>query len=115
MCAAAARAVELVRADPTLRSRLWRNIETFARGLSALGFDAEPRSAIFPIVLGDPQRAVDASDRLRERGVLAKAIRPPTVPDGSSRLRFAVSAAHTEAQLASALEAIAAVLPGSGR
>jgi len=64
-----------------------------------------PVSAI-ELVLGTPERAVAVSASLRAQGVLAKPIRPPTVPHGTSRVRFALSAGHTEAQLAQALAAL---------
>ena len=73
---------------------------------AALGLPAVARSAIFPVVLGEPQRALDAAARLRERGLLVKPIRPPTVPEGTSRLRFALAAGHTEAHVQQALEAL---------
>lgn len=56
--------------------------------------------------MGDAPRAVAASQALRARGLLIKAIRPPTVPEGTSRLRFCLSAAHTEGQLDLALSAL---------
>jgi 8-amino-7-oxononanoate synthase len=106
VCAAAERALRIVREEPLRGERLWRNIEHFAAGLRALGLPAEARSAIFPLLLGSPERALSASAFLRERGVLAKAIRPPTVPPGTSRLRFALSAAHTLEELDQALDAL---------
>jgi 8-amino-7-oxononanoate synthase len=106
VCAAAERALRIVREEPERRARLWRNIEHFAQGLRALGLPAQARSAIFPLVLGTPERALSASAFLRERGVLAKAIRPPTVPAGTSRLRFALSAAHETEALDRALGAL---------
>ncbi|HSP80489.1 MAG TPA: 8-amino-7-oxononanoate synthase, partial [Myxococcaceae bacterium] len=96
LCAAAEAAVELVERDDSLRSRLWRNIRRFSDGLRALGLPAEPRSAIFPVILGEPEHALEASRALRAEGLLVKAIRPPTVPVGTSRLRFCLSAAHSE-------------------
>jgi len=106
LCAAAEASVEVVEKDDSLRERLWRNIRRFAKGLRALGLPAEPRSAIFPVILGDPDQALDAARRCRDRGLLVKAIRPPTVPEGTSRLRFCLSAAHTEGQLDLALEVL---------
>ena len=106
LCEALVVAVDLLEHDPELRPRLWRNIRRFVDGLGRLGLQAETRSAIVPVVLGSPERAMAASAFLRERGVLAKAIRPPTVPEGTSRLRFALSAGHTEAQIDRAIEAV---------
>jgi 8-amino-7-oxononanoate synthase len=92
------------------RARLWRSVRRFAAGLRSLGFAAREESAIFPVVLGAPERALSAAARLRELGILAKPIRPPTVPQGTSRLRFALSAAHTDAHVDRALEALRAAL-----
>ena len=82
-----------------LRARLRRNVERFAVGLRSLGLPAQAATPIFPVVLGAPQAALFAAAQLRKRGLLVKPIRPPTVPAGSSRLRIAVTAAHTEAHL----------------
>ncbi|HYV46000.1 MAG TPA: 8-amino-7-oxononanoate synthase [Myxococcaceae bacterium] len=109
VCAAGEEAIAVMRAEPARRETLWRNIRRMAEGLRALGVPAEARSAIFPLVLGEPERALEVAAQLRARGVLAKAIRPPTVPKGTSRLRFAVTAAHSEAQIDRALEALAAL------
>jgi 8-amino-7-oxononanoate synthase len=109
---AALAAVRLI-AGPTgdaLRARLFRNIERLSQGLRALGVPAKPRSAIFPIILGEPARALAAAAALRERGLLVKAIRPPTVPAGTSRLRIALSAAHDGAHLDALLDGLRAVL-----
>lgn len=57
------------------------------------------RGAIVPIILGDNHRALAVAERMREQGILAQAIRPPTVPDGQARLRVTVSAAMSEADL----------------
>jgi 8-amino-7-oxononanoate synthase len=88
------------------RERLWSNVRRFAAGLRRLGVAARDDSAIFPIVLGAPENALAAATRLRELGVLAKPIRPPTVPQGTSRLRFALTAAHTTEHVDRALDAV---------
>jgi len=106
LCEAMVVAVDLLEHDPELRPRLWRNTRRFVDGLRTLGFAAAARSAIVPVVLGTPERAVRASAFLRERGLLVKPIRPPTVPEGTSRLRFALSAAHTESHVDRALQAL---------
>ena len=77
------------------RSRLWSNVRRFAAGLREAGLPAREDSAIFPVVTGTPDRALAMAAHLRELGILAKPIRPPTVPQGTSRIRFAVASAHT--------------------
>jgi len=89
VCAAAEVALEKAR-SAALRARLGARVEQLAHGL---GLRAD--SAVFSVVLGDATLALEASARLRAAGVLVKAIRPPTVPDGTSRLRISVSAAHS--------------------
>jgi 8-amino-7-oxononanoate synthase len=89
-----------------LRDRLRRNVERFAVGLRALGLPAEAATPIFPVVLGAPAAALSAAALLRQRGLLVKPIRPPTVPAGSSRLRIALTAAHTDAHLDLLLSAL---------
>ena len=112
VCAAAVAALEIVEQQPGLRATLWRNIRRFAEGLQSLGIAAEPRSPIFPVVIGDPEEAVAASRSLRARGLLVKAIRPPTVPAGTSRLRVAISAAHTDDHLERMIQGLAAIRGG---
>ena len=106
VCAVGTAAIARVRRDPGLRERLWKNIRFFAAGLRKLGLAAHEDSAIFPVVMGSPEAAVGASRALRAQGLLVKPIRPPTVPVGTSRLRFALCAAHTEAHLTRALDAL---------
>ena len=106
VCGAAEAALNRVADAPQLRARLWRNIGQFSAGLKGLGLPAHQDSAIFSVVLGRPERALAASLALREKGVLAKAIRPPTVPPGTSRIRFALSAGHTEEHVTTALAAL---------
>ncbi len=106
ICAAASEAVRIVEEEPASRETLWRNIRYLAHGLRELGVDAQESSPIFPVVLGEAERAVEAARLLREQGLLVKPIRPPTVPAGSSRLRIALSASHTGAHLDQLLEAL---------
>jgi 8-amino-7-oxononanoate synthase len=65
-----------------------------------------PESAIVPLILGSPNAAVDASRALEARGYLVAAIRPPTVPEGTARLRLAFSAAHSEDDVIGLAEAV---------
>jgi glycine C-acetyltransferase/8-amino-7-oxononanoate synthase len=62
---------------------------------------------ILPVIVGDAGEAVRASERALERGVFAQAIRPPTVPAGSSRLRLTVMASHTRSELRDAAHLLA--------
>ncbi len=68
-------------------------------------------SPIIPVMLGDESAAVAASEMLLARGLLVPAIRPPTVPPGTSRLRVALSAAHHDEQVSRLLESLDAVVP----
>jgi 8-amino-7-oxononanoate synthase len=88
------------------RARLRRSIDRFCAGLRALGLPASPASAIFPVVLGAPEKALHAAELLRKRGLLVKPIRPPTVPAGSSRLRIALTALHTDHHVDRLLDAL---------
>lgn len=85
-----------------LRVRLRQHVDAVAHG--------HP-SPIVPVVLGDERAALRAADRLLRRGLLVPAIRPPTVAPGSSRLRIALSAAHTEEQVARLVRLLAELHP----
>jgi 8-amino-7-oxononanoate synthase len=112
-CGAALAALEIVRTEPERRARLHGLIARLRDGLLRRGFDvSRVVSPIFPVVLGSEGRALAAAAGLRERGFYVRAIRPPTVPRGTSRLRVALTAGHTEAQLDAFLGALDEVLPG---
>lgn len=111
-CGATLAALGLVRGEPERRARLHGLCARLRAGLTDLGFDvSRVVSPIFPVVLGSEERALAAAEGLRDRGFFARAIRPPTVPVGTSRLRVALSAALTEAQVEGFLGALAEVLP----
>jgi 8-amino-7-oxononanoate synthase len=69
---------------------------------------------IQPLVLGEPDRALAWMHRLDAQGIVVQAIRPPTVPPGTARLRITVSAAHTEAQVDRLLDGLVAAAQGEG-
>ena len=109
--AAATAALDLLEEEPaivaTLRQRIARLRE---RGAALAGLQPSI-TAIQPIVLGEADAAVQASRRLLERGLLVPAIRPPTVPPGTSRLRVSLSAAHSEGDIDALADALAQCLP----
>lgn len=109
--AEAARAsLRLVRQGAARRERLRALVQRFRRGSADLGLNIMPSiTAIQPLVLGESQRALDASVALEERGFLVTAIRPPTVPVGTARLRITLSAAHSPEHVDQLLEALAEV------
>jgi 8-amino-7-oxononanoate synthase len=110
-CAAALAALDIVRDEPARRARLQLLCARMKAGLLAQGFDVSAvESPIFPVVLGREARALRASALLRERGFFVRAIRPPTVPRGTSRLRVALSAAHEAGHVDGFLGALAEVL-----
>ncbi|MCG8422938.1 MAG: 8-amino-7-oxononanoate synthase [Proteobacteria bacterium] len=80
------------------RRRLSERIGRFRRGMESLGMLAPGAgtSPVFPVVVGDEQRTMDCCEYLLERGIYAQGIRPPTVPRGTSRLRFALMATHLD-------------------
>ncbi|MDQ2872877.1 MAG: 8-amino-7-oxononanoate synthase [Candidatus Eremiobacteraeota bacterium] len=98
----------LARQADDRRARLHANVRQLREGLRELGLPAaEDRTPIVPIVLGDEARALAVSQKALTLGVSAPAIRPPTVPPGTSRLRISVRADHTPEQIARLLEVLA--------
>jgi 8-amino-7-oxononanoate synthase len=106
--AAALAALRLVRGDPSIVDRMRRNARLFRAELAGQGFAATPgEMPIVPIIVGDPREATARCEAALRDGVFVQAIRPPTVPDGTSRLRAVATAAHTENDLHSAAAALA--------
>jgi len=90
------------------RKHLQALIATFREQTGLMGLTLLPsESAVQALVIGDVEKTMTASRYLRERGFQVSAIRPPTVPAGTARLRFTLSAAHTSEQLALLLEVLA--------
>ena len=108
IAAAARRALRIVREEPQHRERLLANVRRFRAGARQLGIPlSDSETPIQPLVLGQEQRALDLSQALFDRGYWVAAIRPPTVPHGTSRLRITFSAAHTAEQIDGLLEGLA--------
>jgi 8-amino-7-oxononanoate synthase len=100
--------VRLARAADELRGLLQRNAELLRAELQAAGLTLAPHSfgPIISLILGENERALAAAARLRKAGILAQAIRPPTVPSGASRLRLTVKATFSGAELARLAQAV---------
>jgi len=104
------RALEIVQAEPRLRQSLIANSAWFREKLREIGFEImDFPTPIISIVLGPPDLTVNFSNRLMEKNIFVSAIRPPTVPQGTSRLRINLMATHTVDDLARAIDSIAAI------
>jgi 7-keto-8-aminopelargonate synthetase-like enzyme len=109
--AAAGAALDVVVAEPERRDTLLRHAGRLRDGLARLGLDVRGDTHIVPVVVGDNRRALALADALLARGVLGHAIRPPTVPAGTARVRLTPMAVHTDAQIGHVLDAFAAAMP----
>jgi len=108
--AVARKALEIIRTEPQRRETLLANAAWFRAELRNAGFAAaENEAPIISIVVGAPDLAVAFSNRLMERNIFVSAIRPPTVPEGTSRLRISIMATHTGEDLEQALNSIAEI------
>jgi 8-amino-7-oxononanoate synthase len=87
------------------RRRLWNIVDRLRTGLEAMGYTVLGETHILPVLVGDRADAVSLADHLAEHGIIAPAIRPPTVPPETSRIRIAPMATHTETDLKRCLAA----------
>ncbi|MHA6495079.1 8-amino-7-oxononanoate synthase [Pseudomonas borbori] len=112
LACATLKSLELLRSEHWRREHLNALIKRFREGAQAIGLQLmDSATPIQPVLVGDSARALQLSQLLRERGLLVTAIRPPTVPAGSARLRVTLSAAHSQAQVDLLLEALAECWP----
>ena len=94
--AAAIASLDVIAREPAYAALPVRKAKEFARSLNL----PEAQSAIVPVIVGETDAALAASALLRDEGFLVVAIRPPTVPAGTARLRFAFTAQHPDAEIA---------------
>jgi adenosylmethionine-8-amino-7-oxononanoate aminotransferase len=119
--ATASAALDIVAAEPDRRRNLWARSVQLREGLADLGFRVGGTSHIVPLMVGDNAASVRLADAVQQRGVFARAIRPPTVPEGTARLRLTPMATHSEEQIERTLAAFAdagrscGLLPGTPR
>jgi 8-amino-7-oxononanoate synthase len=119
--AAALAALEVLQEHPEMVDRLQANADAMRDELAREGFEVAGSSTqIVPLVVGDAELAMKVCEQAIEAGVFAQAIRPPTVPDGTSRLRLALMATHTREELRAAARTLgraalqAGFRPGAG-
>ncbi len=105
--AAASEALHVAR-HGSAREQLWENVAHLRDGLESMGFEVLGDSQILPVLVGDRRDALALADGIRERNVAAPAIRPPAVPEGTSRLRVAPMATHDRGDVVTCLEAFQA-------
>jgi glycine C-acetyltransferase/8-amino-7-oxononanoate synthase len=109
--AAAGAALELLVEEPRRVERLQRNARILKEALTEQGMaTGDSTTQVLPLVVGEADDAVRVCEEALEKGIFAQAIRPPTVPQGSSRLRLAVMASHTRAELQAAASVLAVAM-----
>lgn len=112
LAAALLESLSIIRSEDWRRERLRELVRTLMAGLGSKSTMMLPsQTAIQPFVLGTTARAVNVSERLAEAGVLVPAVRPPTVPRGSARLRISLSAAHETADVQRLARALCEIQP----
>ena len=103
--------LRLIEAAEAQRERLSTRIQLFRAAASKMGLQlGSSTTAIQPVLIGDEKQCLVVSRKLREAGFLVAAIRPPTVPAGTSRIRISLSSAHTDDQINALIEKLAAAL-----
>ncbi len=103
--------LSIIRSEPWRRQKLQQLIRYFKAGAAQLGLPLMPSDTpIQPLLIGESAKATLISQQLLAQGILVTAIRPPTVPEGSARLRITLSANHTEQQLAQLLDCLDGLL-----
>ena len=109
VAAAVLAALDIVEQEPERRRQLWDNTRVLADGLRSLGYRlGATRSQILPVIIGEARATMTVAAAILQRGVFAHGIRPPTVPDGTSRIRVTPMATHTQDHLSRTLDAFAA-------
>lgn len=104
---ALSQSLHIIQAGDTLRANLFARIGQLRDGLAGLRWPLLPSlSAIQPLIVGENEAALDLAKALWERGLWVPAIRPPTVPKDTARLRISVSAAHTAADIEQLINAL---------
>jgi len=110
-CAAILAALEIVKTEPQRRAGLSVNADLLRMKLTAAGFDIAASSThIVPVILGSAKKAVQVSKKLFDAGFFVAAIRPPTVPKGTARLRVSLQSDHTNDQIESLIDVLKQII-----
>ncbi|XJZ29063.1 8-amino-7-oxononanoate synthase [Bacillota bacterium Lsc_1132] len=105
ICAASYAALEIIEESNKKRQLLFSNIKKIKTSLKEMGYIVKgDLTPIIPVIIGDPKEAVIFAEKLLEKGIYAPAIRPPTVPDGESRIRLTVTSDHSSKEIEYLLE-----------
>ncbi|HVN67552.1 MAG TPA: 8-amino-7-oxononanoate synthase [Candidatus Sulfotelmatobacter sp.] len=107
-CAASLAALEIIEREPSLREKLWNNIGYFGTRYLVPGTRNSP---IIPLIIGDAEKTMRLSAQLFERGLFVSGIRPPTVPNGESRLRITISATHSKEDIECLASSLRELIP----
>ena len=107
-------AIKLFSKEPAILESLWRNQEAFRAEMEARGRTVASRTAIVPILVGGDKETMTVSKTLFDRGVFVHGIRPPTVPEGTGRLRLTLMATHTQDMIRTAASQIDLALKEQG-
>lgn len=99
-------AIELLQQDASHTQQLWGNIYEFARLAKGAGLSPETNSAIIPILVGDESKTLALTDQFLAAGFYVQGIRPPTVPEGTARLRVTLSTKHSFEQIEKLVQAL---------
>jgi len=107
VAAAALKSLEIIQAEPERRKKLQDNAAFLRNAFVEMGLDiANSTTQIIPVILGDSAKALEVSQKLYDAGYFISAIRPPTVPPGTARLRVSAQSKHTQEQLEGLCEAL---------
>ena len=106
--AAAMAAIDVIETENPAK-KLRQNVAIYKNGLEDMGFTVESKTQIIPLMTGDTENTIKAAGELEKLGVFAPAIRPPTVPEGSGRVRTSIMATHSEHDIKEALCAISVI------
>ncbi|MFH2011502.1 MAG: 8-amino-7-oxononanoate synthase [Pseudomonadota bacterium] len=100
VCASSIAAIDILDSEPWIRTNLWRNIARLGKGLKDLGYNTMgSQTQIIPVFIGETSLTMEFAEAIFKKGVYSPGIRPPTVPEGKSRIRISLMASHTDEQI----------------